>query len=330
MIAKRYVNSLSTYYIEYEDNDKYFTSSLFQPNQDSDYIQLMVDELNSNHQVITLNEEVIFNHLYDSMVARDLPGMADIDSSFYVFCKEISEKENVVLSGECSDEIFGGYPWYYRDEFVWKESFPWMQSLDIRKKLIKTGLLNNEDIFIDKLYKDTLSKVSYLSTDNIFQRRHRELFYLNIYWFMQTLMERAERMSQAHDLNVRIPFCDKRLIEYCYNIPVEMKLLNGNEKGLLKQAMVNELPNEIVNRKKSPFPKVVHPRYFELLKNRMNEVLQEDSLFTYVINKETVEEIMRNEKEIMWYGQLMRTPQIIAYLLQVDMWFKEYNVRIEL
>ena len=183
---------------------------------------------------------------------------------------------------------------------------------------------------MDKVYKDSLSNVSYLPTDTIFQRRHRELFYLNVYWFMQTLMERCDRMSQANGLNVRVPFCDKRLVEYCYNIPVEMKLLNGSEKGLLKEVVIDILPLEIVNRKKSPFPKTHHPRYFELLVNRMYEVLQEDCLFTYVINKEVVEEIMNSEREIMWYGQLMRTPQVLAYLLQVDMWFKEYNVRIEL
>ena len=145
-LASEYVDSLSSYYIEYEDNDKYFKETLFQPNQDKDYIQIMVDELKSNHKVILLNEDELFNYLYDSMVARDLPGMADIDSSFYVFCKEISKNERVVLSGECSDEIFGGYPWYYKDEFVWRDSFPWMQSMDIRKKLVKEGILYNFDI----------------------------------------------------------------------------------------------------------------------------------------------------------------------------------------
>ena len=328
-LANKYVDSLSSYYIEYKDNDKYFKETLFQPNQDKDYIQIMVDELKSEHRVITLNEDDLFDHLYESMAARDLPGMADIDSSFYVFCKEISKNESVVLSGECSDEVFGGYPWYYKEEFVWKDSFPWMQSIDVRKQLVKEGILKNEESYIWKLYNDTLVKVSYLPSDNIYQRRHRELFYLNVYWFMQTLMERCERMSSVYSLNVRIPFCDKRLVEYCYNIPVEMKLLNGSEKGLLKETMKDILPKEIANRKKSPFPKTWNPRYFELLVKRMNEVLQEDSLFTYVINKEMVEKIMLNEEEIMWYGQLMRTPQVIAYLLQVDMWFKEYNVRIE-
>ena len=226
---------LSTYYVRYEDNDKYFTKSVFQPNQDEDYIQIMVDALQSDHTVITLNEDVLFHSLYSAMLAKDYPGMADIDSSFYLFCKEISKYSKTVLSGECSDEIFGGYPWYYKEEFIWIDGFPWMGSLDIRKRLVKEGILKNADAFVDKVYKDSLSNVSYLPTDTIFQRRHRELFYLNVYWFMQTLMERCDRMSQANGLNVRVPFCDKRLVEYCYNIPVEMKLLNGSEKGLLKE-----------------------------------------------------------------------------------------------
>ena len=329
MLARKCNLNLATYYIRYQDNDKYFKKSMFQPNQDEAYIQMMVDALESNHHIITFNEEDIYQSLYMAMKSRDLPGMADIDGSFYLFTKEIAKDVGVVLSGECSDEIFGGYPWYYKSEFMWKDTFPWMESLDIRKQIIKEGLLK-ENGFVDKVYKSCLDKVSYLSSDSLFQRRHRELFFLNIYNFMQTLLDRCHRMSSANHLEVRVPFCDKQLVSYCYNIPVEMKFLNGNEKGLLKEAFKDSLPRDIVERKKSPFPKIYHPRYEELVSNRMKEILQEDSLFTYVVNKEVIEQIMDSDEEILWYGQLMRKPQVLAYLLQVDMWFKEYNVRIEL
>lgn len=321
--------TLPTYYIRYQDNEKYFKQTLFQPNQDEDFVHVMVKNMESDFHAITLNEEQLFDSLYEAMKARDLPGMADIDSSFYLFCKNISELEKVVLSGECADEIFGGYPWYYNEEYMWKDTFPWMDSIEFRKRLLMDTVLDDEEMFVRRLYQETIDCVSYLDDDSYEQRRHRELFYLNIYWFMQTLLDRCDRMSMANGLEVRVPFCDKRLVEYCYNIPVEMKFLHGNEKGLLKEAMKDILPDEIVYRKKSPYPKTWSPKYYEMLVNRIREVMNEDGLFTYLVNKEVIEEMIMDDKEIMWYGQLMRKPQVLAYLLQVDMWLKEYQVMIE-
>ena len=186
-----------------------------------------------------------------------------------------------------------------------------------------------EDMYVDKLYQETVNHVSYLDSDSLQQRRHRELFYLNIYWFMQTLLDRCDRMSMESGLEIRVPFCDKRLVEYCYNIPVEMKFLYGKEKGLLKEAMKDLLPNDIVNRKKSPFPKTWSPKYFEMLVNQIRDVMNEDGLFNYLVNKDVVEEMIADDKDVLWYGQLMRKPQVLAYLLQVDMWLKEYQVMIE-
>ncbi|MBR5795404.1 MAG: asparagine synthase (glutamine-hydrolyzing) [Erysipelotrichaceae bacterium] len=328
-VASVHCVTLPTYYIRYQDNEKYFKQTLFQPNQDEDFVQVMVEDMESDFHTITLNEEQLFDSLYEAMKARDLPGMADIDSSFYLFCKNISELEKVVLSGECADEIFGGYPWYYNEEYMWKDTFPWMDSIEFRKRLLMDTVLDDEELFVQKLYRETINSVSYLESDSYEQRRHRELFYLNIYWFMQTLLDRCDRMSMANGLEVRVPFCDKRLVEYCYNIPVEMKFLNGNEKALLKEAMKDILPIEIVHRKKSPYPKTWSPKYYEMLVNRIREVMNEDGLFTYLVNKEVIEEMIMDDKDIMWYGQLMRKPQVLAYLLQVDMWLKEYQVMIE-
>lgn len=328
-IASVHCVTLPTYYIRYQDNDKYFKKNMFQPNQDEDFVQIMVSDMESEFNAITLNEEQLFDCLYDAMKARDLPGMADIDSSFYLFCQKIGESEKVVLSGECADEIFGGYPWYYNEEYMWKESFPWMDSILYRKRLVMDTVLEDEDMYVDKLYQETVNHVSYLDSDSLQQRRHRELFYLNIYWFMQTLLDRCDRMSMESGLEVRVPFCDKRLVEYCYNIPVDMKFLYGNEKGLLKEAMKDLLPSDIVYRKKSPFPKTWSPKYFEMLVNQIRDVMNEDGLFNYLVNKDVVEEMIADDKDVLWYGQLMRKPQVLAYLLQVDMWLKEYQVMIE-
>lgn len=330
-VASLNCDCLNTYYVRYAENEKYFESSRFQPNQDEDYIQLMVDEIQGNHHEIVITYQQLFDSLLDAMEARDLPGMADVDSSFYLFCEAIKNEETVMLSGECADEIFGGYPWYHQDEILWQDQFPWMTSLELRKKIVKDGVLRNEEDFLAKLYNETIMKTPYLLTDDSKDIRMRQMFYLNIYWFMQTLLERSDRMSMAWGLEVRVPFCDYRLVEYCFNMPWEMKSLLNQEKGILRQAMEGFLPMEILQRKKSPYPKTHHPKYWELLVQKMKEILVEDSLLTYLINADVIYDLMEhpNTIDVPWYGQLMKAPQLLAYLIQVDGWLKLYQVRIE-
>ncbi|MDD6467634.1 MAG: asparagine synthase (glutamine-hydrolyzing) [Erysipelotrichaceae bacterium] len=330
-VAAEHCEKLDTYYIRYAENEKYFESSRYQPNQDEDYIQRMVDEIQGNHHEVVITHQQLFDSLLDAMKARDLPGMADIDSSFYLFCQAIKQQETVMLSGECADEIFGGYPWYHQDDILWQDQFPWMTSIELRKKIVKEGVLTNEDDFLAKLYNETIMRTPYLLTDDSKDIRMRQMFYLNIYWFMQTLLDRSDRMSMAWGVEVRVPFCDYRLVEYCFNMPWEMKSLFNQEKGILRHAMEGFLPVEILNRKKSPYPKTHHPEYWKLLVERMYKILQEDGLLTYLVNADVIYEIMDHPEtiETPWYGQLMKAPQLLAYLIQVDGWLKYYQVRIE-
>ncbi len=329
---KKYNQSLTTYSVDYKDNDKYFVSNSYQPDSDNLYIQIMSNAIGSQHINIQLDSLEVAKAIREAAVARGYPGMGDIDSSLLLFCRLVSQKHNLCLSGECADEIFGGYPWYHRKELLYKESFPWSDSIELRKSLFRRDYLGaNPDEYVDNIYKNTLAYTNYLDSDDRHNRRIREMFVLNFYYFMQTLIERSEQMSVYGGVEVLLPFADYRLVEYAFNMPWEYKSLNGREKGIMREAFKNILPSEIINRKKSPYPKTFDPLLFDYVKQQSSKlVYSKDSILYELIDKEFFEKLYSGKQVAAspWYGQLMREPQIFAYLMQLDIFFKEFCLTI--
>ena len=320
---------LDTYSVDYVDNDKYFKSSLFQPNKDSDYIDMTADYIGSSHHNIVLDNTDVADALIDSAFARTVPGFTDVDSSLLLFCREVKKNHKVALSGECADEIFGGYPWYHNKDILFEETFPWSRSTDVRKSILRQGFLENGEEYAHSRYLETVKKTSYLDTDSKTEKRMREMFRLNLDWFMQTLLVRKDVMSMESSLEVRVPFCDYRIVEYAYNMPWSIKALDGREKGVLRKAFENELPYEIAWRKKSPYPKTHNPIYFARVCELTRRVLADKECPLYeMLNVKKVHELMRdpNALDAPWYGQLMRGPQVLAYIVQIYWWIKDNNV----
>ena len=321
--------TLCTYSVDYVDNEKYFKKNKYQPNSDLEYINIMVNYIKSNHKTVTLSNGTLANALYDSTLARDLPGMADIDSSLLLFCKEIKKDFTVALSGECADEIFGGYPWYHDREILFDETFPWSRSLNIRRNILKEGFLKSGENYVQEKYLSTIKDVPKLNGESKLNARMREMFILNIKWFMQTLLDRKDRMSMYNGLEVRVPFCDYRIVEYAFNMPWEIKALNGREKGVLREAMKGILPYEIIYRKKSPYPKTHNPVYMKAVSDKVKTILQDKtSVLSSILDYNKVVDLIENEEKVNenWYGQLMRVPQIMAYIIQIDCWMKKYKI----
>ena len=155
----------------------------------------------------------------------------------------------------------------------------------------------------------------------------KQMVNLNLRWFMQTLLDRKDRMSMYSGLEVRVPFCDYRIAEYLYGVPWEFKDHQNKEKGLLRTAMEGILPEEVLWRKKSPYPKTMDPRYLELVTARMEILLQKKQAPLFeLVSREAVRRILHEDPAWPWYGQLMRRPQTIAYLLQVNEWLVRYGV----
>ena len=322
---------LDTYSIDYKDNEKYFKSSLFQPTSDKYWACKVAEFIKSNHKNVVLNHKDLVLALRDATVARDIPGMADVDSSLLLFCKEIRKDFVVGLSGECADEIFGGYPWYTNEDMLNSETFPWSRSVGMRKSILNEKIKKfNIEECAQYEYLKTLKEVPHFENEDKKNYRMKEMFYLNLKWFMVNLLNRKDRCSMYNSLEVRVPFADIRIVEYAF--PVEIKLLHGREKGILRKALEGILPEDIVYRKKSPYPKTHNPIYTEMVCKEMNKILSDNqSPILELIDKKVVKEIVDTEGKSYttpWFGQLMTGPQLIAYLIQLNIWLKEYDVNI--
>lgn len=321
---------LNTFSVDYTDNDKYFKKSKFQPNSDPEFIRIMSDYLGGNHHWVIIDTAELTSALFDAVDARDLPGMSDVDSSMLLLCKAIKEDATVALSGECADEIFGGYPWYRDKTIRMTDGFPWAQSTDYRFSFLKKEFqekIKPHD-YVYSRYIGTVKEAPKRNIMNETDSRMAEMMKLNLDWFMQTLLDRKDRMSMYSSLEVRVPFCDYRIVEYLYNIPWEMKDYNNYEKGLLRQAMRGYLPDEVLWRKKSPYPKTHNPNYKKAVSDLLTEIINDESspLLDFV-RKDELEKLILTDKSQPWYGQLMTTPQTIAYFVQLNYWLKKYNVR---
>jgi len=320
--------SLRTFSVDYENNERYFVPGKFQPNSDGSYISLMQNTLHTDQHYTVLTPKDLVDALEDATIARDLPGMADVDFSLLAFCGEIRKHVKVALSGECADEIFGGYPWYRDPEVRAVDGFPWAQNTGYRASFLYLDQNRCEE-YAQQCYLDTIAQSDILPENSSDERRMKEMVNLNVRWFMQTLLDRKDRMSMYHGLEVRVPFCDHRIAEYLYSVPWEYKDHKGMEKGLLRKAMEGILPEKVLYRKKSPYPKTHDPSYEQLVSQALRAVLdKKDSPLFNLVRRDSVERLLTGEQTWPWYGQLMRRPQTIAYLLQINFWLRKYGVKL--
>ena len=327
---------LNTYSVDYVDNDKNFVKTDFQPNSDNYYINLMTEKLNTNHHTVILDTPELASALEDAMISRDFPGMADVDSSLLLFCKKVKQNATVSLTGECADEIFGGYPWFFRADALNSNTFPWSIAITERQNLLNPQIASKVNLknYIDYRYQESLNEVDILDEDSMETAEKRRISHLTLNWFMQTLLDRSDRMAMYNGFELRVPFCDYRLAEYVWNIPWEMKALHGREKGLLRYIMKDLLPEEIVDRKKSPYPKTWNPTYLATVKDMLTKIMNDSNApINNLLNRNYILEILETDGKAFtrpWFGQLMTGPQLMAYLCQVNMWLERYNPSIEI
>lgn len=326
---------LDTYSFDFKDNDRNFQANAFQPSQDRPWVDKMVAHCHTNHHYLECSNKELFDYLFAAVDARDLPCMADVEASMLYFCEKVSHSNKVTLTGECADEIFGGYPWFHKKECFEADCFPWSMNFAPRTMLLKdeiAALLPLEE-YAKAAYRQTIAETPVLPGESPEEKRRREISYLNLKWFMQTLLDRMDRTSMHVGLEARVPLADHRIVEYVWNVPWSMKCKDGVVKGLLREAAKDYLPDEVLYRKKSPYPKTYDPAYETLLRRELMEVLSDSSSpLTELIDKEKTAAFLQCPSDYgrPFYGQLMAGPQLLAYLLQVNYWLKKYQIQISL
>lgn len=324
-----------TYALDYEGNAENFKENRYQVSLDQGFIDDMVSYCAAQHTTLTITQKELCDHLEDAMLARGMPGMADVDAALLWLCEQCAKHESIVLSGECSDELMGGYPWFYRADCMSKDTFPWLRYSKQRISLLHASL---QDIdyqgYIDKRYQESVAMVDTLESDCEADRFARMQTVLVLHWFMQSLVTRQVCEGDRANLIIRAPFANVKLLEYVYNIPWSMKFLQGEEKGILRKAFEDELPKSIVHRKKNPFPKTHNPEYATRIADKLKQrLLDPDSALHILFDDVQLEKLIASKGAsypLPFYGQLMCGPQLLAYIYQIDCWIKDYHITIAL
>ncbi len=325
--------TLNTFSFDFEGNSRYFQPNAFQPSQDRPFADRMADVCHTNHRHLECDCGRLICDLERAVEARDLPGMADVESSLLYFCSRVVQHNKVTLTGECADEIFGGYPWFHRKEMLALDAFPWSPVTDPRKALLRDDVLQRLPMeeYAREAYRNTIRETPRLSGESQEEARRREIAWLNLRWFMITLLDRMDRTSMYSGLEARVPFADHRIVEYIWNVPWHMKCPGGAVKGLLRDAVKGLLPEDVRCRKKSPYPKTYHPEYERQLGKHLLDLLSDPNApIGRLADRKKVETFLHTPSDYgkPWYGQLMAGPQMLAYLIQVNTWLKRYQIEL--
>ena len=321
---------LNTFSFDFEGNGEYFRANSFQPSQDRPWVDKMAGYCGTNHRYLECGNAELIEYLFRAVDARDLPCMADVESSMLYFCSKVVDYNKVTLTGECADEIFGGYPWFHKKKAFETAAFPWSDDMAARQALLKDEELPMEE-YASAAYERTVRETPACSEDTPEERRRREISYLNLKWFMAALLDRMDRTSMYSGLEARVPLADHRIVEYVWNVPWEMKCPDGLVKGLLRHAGRGKLPDEVLFRRKSPYPKTYHPEYEKRLGTMLLEVMNDPAApIRSLIDGAKLRHFLETPSDYgrPWYGQLMAGPQMLAFMLQVNYWLEKYQIQI--
>lgn len=331
---KKQGQQLDTFSFDFEGNQKYFKANAFQPSQDRPWVEKMVQYAGTKHRYLECDNEDLVAYLYKAVDAADLPCMADVEGSMLYFCEQTAKERKVVLTGEGADEIFGGYPWFYKEESFAMRAFPWSFDMKPRQTLLADTWIERLPMeeYAREAYEKTIADTPVLEGEKGMEKRRREIAYLNLKWFMATLLDRMDRTSRYCNLDARVPFADERIVQYLWNVPWDMKYKNHTVKGLLRFAGEGLLPKDILWRKKSPYPKTYNPFYEKMLGEELKGVLaRQDAPVKQFLDAEKVKRFLSSPSDYgkPWYGQLMAGPQMLAYMLQVNYWLEKYKIKIK-
>lgn len=324
--SRRGGDKLHTFAVDFAGSETDFVADVDRPERDAPYVQALAEHVGTVHTDIVLAAPDLLDVQRRATAARDLPALGDLDASLSLLFHAIQGRSTVALSGESADEVFGGYAWFHDPAALARPGFPW--SMD------DTGLGNVLDpslkahlrpaSYVRDRYAEALAEVPRLPGETGAAARLREVSYLALTRFLPVLLDRKDRMSMAVGLEVRVPFCDHRLVEYAWNLPWELKALGGQPKGVLRAAVADLLPPSLMRRPKSMYPAAPDPHYDFAVRAAARALLAPGSLVGPLLDAERVLDLADGtSRRPPWMQRLA-----LAYLVQIEHWMHTYQVRL--
>jgi asparagine synthase (glutamine-hydrolysing) len=333
-IQKEQGGHIRSFSVDFASHGTDFVPNAFHRESDTPYVRDFVRHVGSNHTEVVLESRELTDSRLNAAVIRacdsPLNGVGDMFTSLYRLCEAIKTHSTVALSGESADEVFGGYSWFHDPEVVARDDFPWLAAMGFTNAwgILDPGLLEQLRLpdFQADSYRQALAEVPMLASESPAERRMREISYLHLTRFVQFLLDRKDRMSMAVGLEVRVPFCDHRLVEYVFNIPWSMKAFDGREKSVLRAAARPLLPRSIVQRVKSPYPSTQDPSYEAALREEVTAIANDPAdpaarLLDRTTVKQAVNRSLGNVSVLMERADLERVRGLST-------WFKEYDIAL--
>jgi asparagine synthase (glutamine-hydrolysing) len=291
-------DSVRSFAVDFVDETGGFIPDELRDTSDTPYVHDVAKHVGSLHNDVVLStDQLASSRVMDRVLhARDLPGLGDMDSSLFLLFEEIRRHSTVALSGESADEVFGGYRWFHDPAAVNADTFPWAgTSFSNGRDLLDTDLLARTAKYQSQRYHEALDEVPHLPGVSAYERRMREICYLHLTRMVRVLLDRKDRLSMAVGLEVRVPYCDHRLVDYVFNTPWSYKTYDGREKSLLRGAVADALPESVVQRVKSPYPATQNASYEEAIRKQLDDVLTDPSApIQPYLNTEAVRDALRH------------------------------------
>jgi asparagine synthase (glutamine-hydrolysing) len=327
---------LQSYSVDFVDSAPHFEESVLRPHLDAPWVQRMAEHVGTQHHTVMIDVPELLENLLVPMRAHDFPNMGQTGTSLYLMCKAMKQEATVALSGESADEVFGGYPWFHDPVALSRPTFPWLVAISPSAERSLFIWLSEDmhqkiqpEAYLERTYQEALAEVPRLEGEGGLAARMREVLYLNQTRLLPVLLDRKDRMSMATGMEVRVPFCDYRLVEYVWNIPWEMKRDGDIEKGILRRALTGILPDDVRMRRKSAYPASHNPAYARAIQDWTMQIITDPNApVRPLVNLPVV--------QLMASGNLPAMPGVpsdipITYLeriIQTNSWLQEYHVRI--
>jgi asparagine synthase (glutamine-hydrolysing) len=336
-IAAQQGGRIRSFSVDFVDHGAAFVAGGFHKSSDTPFVRDFVAHVGSDHTEVVLDSRELADPDLSRAViqASDFPPSlaGDMFSSLYRLFQAVRADATVALSGESADEVFGGYSWFHDPKTVGAAMFPWLAATGDAfdgTHVLDADLLERLDLpaFHADSYAQAIAETPVRKGDDRVERRMREISYLHLTRFVQFLLDRKDRMSMAVGLEVRVPFCDHRLVDYAFNIPWHLKTFDGREKSILRAAASKLLPNSIVARQKSPYPATQDPAYEKAIRADVAAMLDDRSHpATALFNRKALEDLLARPlgptSSIIDRAGLERARSL-------GTWVKDYGVTLDL